>query len=290
MDEYRQRPEINVSTLVHGLHSMRRLKRIIDEPPHEPTDAMQLGTAIHCAILEPSKFQANYVCMPAFHLDSANVTQGGKQTKSKATSYYKAMVEEFEKDNSDKIILSEYDMHRIIRCVQEVAAKPGLSNLIDSCQKEVELYGEIDGVACKGRVDLVRDGYLADLKTTNDAEPRAFGRTYGNLNYSFKLAFYRELADQNGYQIESVQVIAQETSGDYDTVVYDVPPLALDVAFRKVRSVLAQYQECKASGVWPGVDGGSASMLVYLPPWELEIEDDLEWSDTSDQESEEVIW
>lgn len=283
--EYRQLKRMNASTLVHGLHSMKRLQRVLDEQPMTPTDAMQLGTAIHYAILEPGEFNARYVVMPDFHRDPANVTAGGKASNSKATSYYRQRCEQFEAENVGKTILSEWQMQVIMCCLKETTSKPGMLELLKSCQKEVVLLGEIDGVECKGRVDLLGPNYLGDLKTTQNAEPRAFGRVYCDLRYSFRLAFYRELARQNGYQIERVQVIAQETIGDFDCVVYDVPDIAIDVAFRKVRSVLNQYKECLVSGVWPGLDGGSGPMLVHLPPWELEVEDELEWSET-DSESE----
>ena len=152
-EEYRQLKRMNASTLVHGLRSMKSLKRAIDEPMREPTEAMQFGTATHVGTLEPGEFNARYCVMPDFHKDGANVTAGGKQSNSKATSYYKAKCEEFIAENPGKIVLSEWEMDRILRCIRETTSKPGMRELLKSCQKEVVLLGEIDGVECKGRVD-----------------------------------------------------------------------------------------------------------------------------------------
>jgi hypothetical protein len=292
MDEstYRALPHMNASTLVHSLRSMKRMRRMMTEPQSRiVTPDMEFGTAVHMAILEPAQFNAEYVVMPDFHRDGANVTQGGKSTNSKATSYYKQSVEQFERENQGRKILSRYDMDRIMQCVKAVSDK-GLDHLIHSCSKEVVLLGQIDGVECKGKLDLLKPGYLADLKTTNDCELRAFGRTFSKLAYGFRMAFYRELANQNGYQIERVQMIAVETSGDYDCVVYDVPDIALDIQFRRIREQLQRYKECMASGVWPGVDGGSETLMVHLPPWEMEPDELMDWGTESDSETPEVIF
>jgi len=268
---------MNVSKLVHGLRSMRHIERIMREGDGEPTISMEFGTAVHMLALQPLLYPLHYAIMPDFHNDADNVTQSGKPTTSRATTYCAQRVKAFTEANTGKRLITTYEHNQVCRVVHSMLAKQGVVDAISTCQKEVELYGTICGVECKGRVDLLRTGYLADLKTTKDCEPRKFGRTYSDLHYSFKLAFYRELANQNGYDIQQVQVIAQETSGDYDTVIYDVPSGALDIAFRKVCSVLVQYQECLASGVWPGVDGGQASLVVPIPPWELEEEVELEW-------------
>src|SRR5581483_10081660 len=44
--------------LYHAIH----VARTMDRP--EPTAAMQLGTHVHCAVLEPERFEAEYVYAP----------------------------------------------------------------------------------------------------------------------------------------------------------------------------------------------------------------------------------
>ena len=75
------------------------IKRILNEEtyevamnePVEETEAMILGSAIHCAILEPDCFNDRYAVLPKIDLR----TTIGKATKLK-----------FEEDNQNKVILN----------------------------------------------------------------------------------------------------------------------------------------------------------------------------------------
>lgn len=287
-EEYRTIERMNASTLVHALHSMRRLKRALAKQQDEPTVDMLLGISAHVMCLEPDEFGKRYAVMPDYENDPENRTADGKQSTSKATGYYKQKASEFRKSNSDREIITQIDYDTILQCIVAIDSKPGVRDLIDSCDREKVLLGEIAGIKCKGRVDLIKPGYLCDLKTTRTVEPREFGRTFSNLRYGFKMAFYRELANQNGYDIKQVQIIAQETSGDFDTVVYDIPDAVLRTGMLRVYSALEDYKRCMESGVWPGVDRGEPSLPVLVPSWDQEDEVELQWDDEPAAELDEV--
>jgi hypothetical protein len=73
----------------------------------EPTEAMRKGSLVHCGSLEPIEFQNKYVVQPQYELSPQNVTQGGKRTTSKATTYYKGKVEQFTAASQGKQIVSQ---------------------------------------------------------------------------------------------------------------------------------------------------------------------------------------
>src|SRR5690606_11910087 len=126
---------------------------------------------------------------------------------------------------------------------------------------------------------LLAPNLVCDLKTTADVTPRVFGRTFANLYYGFKLAMYRELVRQNIGECE-VKVIAQETAGDFDNVLFDVPGVILDNALSKVRSVLADYKQAIDTGVWNGVDRGSDEIPILLPAYAMDEDEGLDWSES----------
>lgn len=278
--EYRADPRMNVSLLVHGLKSMRHLRWEMDNPT-QSTPAMKRGTMFHCYLLQPPEFRRRYVEMPAFEMDDLNCTDAGKPSTSKATKYYKSRVAKFEEENRDAEVITPADRQWCSDMARGVMSDPKAAELLDVCEWEIPLFGEIEGVACKGLMDLLSQCWLADVKTSMSVNPRQFGSTAAKLNYPFKLAFYRELARQNGYPIDTVYLIAVESKGPFDCVVSEVPDVVLDNAMDEVRRVLREYKKCLASNVWPGTSGGVVVPLT-IPLWAMGDEDaEIEWSEAS---------
>lgn len=276
-DEYRAVQRMNPSTLAHGKKSMRQLKAVIDGGFYEETNAMRLGTGIHALTLEPEDFEATFAVVPDFHLDPQNKTGKGERSESKATSYYKDKVMEFEIANRGKSIIDSTEYRKAMRACMAIAEHPTASRLVKLGQKEQTVFGEIEGVLFKGRMDLVDlelQGVITDVKTTASCDPKLFASVCARLCYVFKMSIYRELVRQNTHAELDVKVIAQETSGAYDTVVYDVDPDDLDREFEEVKRILGKYQEAKERNCWPGIDCGAASLPLRMPSWSVKSEDE----------------
>lgn len=291
-DEYTRIERMNPSTLVAGIKSMRHLFIRMRDGFGEPSDPMRFGTGLHALLLEPDEFESRFCVMPDFHKDELNTTGKGERSDSKATKYYKEQVASFHRENSGKQIVTREQYDRMLFAIESIRSKPAVMELVESSQKEVTIYGEIDGVACKGRVDLLSPVVLADLKTTADVSPRAFGRTFANLHYGFKMAMYRELVRQNAGDRE-VKVIAQETAGDFDTVLYTVDSIILDNAMGRVRSVIADMKAARESGEWHGVDRGMSECVLLVPNWAMTDEESgIDWSgvETVEEETQEAYF
>ena len=288
--DYCQVKRMNPSTLVAGVHSMKRLKSRIDEGFPEETNAMRKGSGGHALLLEPDQFEKRFVVVPDFNLDPDNVTGKGDRSESKATTYYKFKIAEFARDNDSKTFLSRKDYDNCLYAVESIHSRPAMRELVTSSLKEVTVYGEILGVPFKGRLDLLNTTTISDLKNTASVHKRAFGRTFANLHYAFKLSIYRELVRQNTNRVLDVMLLTQELDGDFDNALVPVPDIVLDNAFERVEAVVKQYKSCLASGRWPGVDGGSEYYELYLPQWTLEDAEDLDWGDPVEAEDREVVF
>lgn len=274
--EYRSIPKMNASTLVHGLHSMRRMRRMIQDQPDETTPEKELGVAIHALLLEPDVFKESYCVLPDFHLDEANTTSKGVRSHSKATTYYEQKVIEFEQDNAGKAILTAAQYQNCMSAIEALRSHHSAMTYLTG-RYEVTLEGVLFGEPCKGRLDVVGDGFISDLKTCSSASPHAFGRSAANLNYDFKLAFYSLLYREEYGRFPSVFVVSQETSGDFDTCVFDVPEIVIENAVDDVRRVMLQYQICRSRNIWPGVDGGAKSVPLVVPNWKMRDETTEVW-------------
>jgi exodeoxyribonuclease VIII len=283
-DDYLAIPKMNPSTLVAGCHSMKRLKRVIEGGFKEETDAMRFGTGLHALLLEPEEFQDRFCVVPDFHLDADNVTAKGVSTDSKVTTYCKGKVAEFAAANKGKKFLSQQQYDDCKMAIESLRSRSAIKEIIESSETEVTLSGEILGVPCKGRLDLLRvdsrRGLITDLKTTASVDKHMFGRVFMRMRYDFKMAFYRELVRQQTGEVYNVSVICQEPSGDFDNALVPVPAIVLDNAMTKVYSVMQDYIKARDSDFWPGVDGGRDEYELAIPNWAMEDEDDepIDWA------------
>jgi hypothetical protein len=283
--EYQAIPRLNASTLVHGQTSMRALRHAIHGRAKPPTKALRFGSKYHELILEPEEFERRFCVMPNYAAMPENVTGKGEPSTSWGTTFCKESKTSFETmarlEGKEVITREEYD--RGLCMCEAIAEKPGAVEIIRSCEKEVTLLGEIDGVPVKGRLDLCGSLIIADLKGTKSCDPQSFGRDAANFRYGFKMAFYRELYRQNFMRMprDGVKVIAVETGGVFDCCVVSMPLPVLENGFSDVQRVIAEYKRCKETDVWPGVDRGQPEVELYVPPWSMPIDDDaeLDWSD-----------
>lgn len=281
-EQYREIKRMNASTFVHGLRSMRALKRAIDNGGvDEITVAMGTGIGTHVLMLEPSKFEEQYAVMPQFELDANNLrkpknkseTEEDRRTDSKATDYYKARVREFQMLNMGKTIVTREQYDTMLYAIESFHAHHTAPTFLHRASFEVSLLGEICGIEFKGRLDIVGDGYFADLKTCADIRPHQFGRSAANLSYDFKLAIYRELFRQNFHGTPDVVILAQQIGGDFDTCVIEVDQIVLDNAWSEVEEVARKYKRALRENVWPGVDEGKPSIPLVVPNWKMRDEE-----------------
>jgi exodeoxyribonuclease VIII len=286
--DYCELKRMNASTIVHGAKSMLHLKRAIDGGFPEETDAMRLGTGIHALLLEPDEFESRFVVMPAYELDADNLRAAkrkdepieSRKTKSKATNYYEAKVDKFIANNSDRTILTRKQYDQALHCIESISSRPYIVERLKECEREVTLLGSVANVPFKGRLDLLRTKrpLIIDLKTTANIDKHAFGRTFMNLQYDWKLAIYRELATQQLGKRPDVAVITVEPSGDYDCAYVPVPEIVLDNAWSKVLTTVGKYIQAKNKNEWPGVDGGKDRYELAVPNWAMDDDEEMDWS------------
>jgi hypothetical protein len=277
---------------------MLSLRNLIREGFREETNAMRMGSGAHALLLEPQEFCGRFCVMPDFHLSELNLrepknkseTDEDRRTDSKATKFYKREVAAFVAEYPDKTIIGQTQYDQCLRAIESIWARPKMAELVQSSAKEVTVYGEICGVECKGRLDLLNKTTIADLKTTPNVHKKAFGRTFSNLRYDFKLAFYRELVRQNLPGQWQVELITQELIGDFDNALVPVPASVLDNAWDKVVEVMTAYKRCLETNKWPGVDKGEDYYELDIPNWAMDGDEEFDWSSTVEATDNEVTF
>lgn len=275
-EEYHAHPAIGASGLKLMARSPLHYWAAYIDPerePMKPSAAMALGTATHCAILEPHRFDDLYTVMPE-GLDR-RTTQG------------KALWAEIEA--TGKQVLKADDFDRLMRMRTAVqSSRDGMHVMLHATAFEHSLFwtDSATGVACKIRPDIYvapcaafPSGLIADLKTTSDASPAAFGRQAWGLSMHIQAALYTVGAQiaLNLPQRPAFAWIAVESDRPHAVMVYHAPDDVIAYGDREVARLLELYARCMAEYHWPAY--GDAQPLT-LPGYAVreitETEGDVE--------------
>lgn len=248
-DEYLAWPQLSQSSLKEGRRSMAHLYSAWqDGIGVEPTDDMLLGSALHCAFLEPELMPQRVVVYPK--------VRRGKEWES------------FKAEHKGKIILTRTNYDHLVQMLPVLRkhkfTREWYSRIEDV---EVSTVGEWCGVPLKARCDALTDEPLVDLKKVRDGDQRLFERQIYSLGYHIQGAVYCELFNRDRFVFLTV-----EGTPPYDVVPYALSKKALAIGRQEAIGLLQGVKHCLENECWPG--RSDETIEVDVP----------EWADTSDEE------
>lgn len=272
--------EIHLPTVVHGMpfeeylategYGSGAIRQFIKSPAHflhytrtkgePPTPQMLLGSAAHCAVLEPREFNARYAKAPAVD----RRTKAGKEEWA-----------EFVACNPHKEILTpeQYDTAWAIK--DTLAAMPEYRALMSAnAEYAVEVsrfwVDEATGIKLKGRADMLRsDGVCIDLKTTVDASPHGYPRAIAKYGLHIQAAIYCD-----AFGCDRFIFVAIENKPPFAAGVYHLDEASLELGRQQYRAALEGIAQCEHEGVYPV---GYGEQEISLPNWAFfENDDDVE--------------
>lgn len=252
MEEYRRHPGVSRSFLWSVLRSPAHARH----GAFNATRAMEIGTAIHAALLEPERYATEY-------------RVGGEDRRSKA---YKAAVEAA---GSKDLALSAPEGRLVegmqAACYRHAVAGPLLREE-GECESSVFATDPETGIQVKIRPDKLGKSGILDVKKTQDARSWAFARTVAKYGYHFQAAFYTDVWQwHTGDQIP-FRFLAVEEQPPHGVGVFILDDLSIEVGRRLYRTALREYAECKASGLWPAY--AEEEEIISVPEWELQTLDE----------------
>lgn len=234
--EYRSAPGISQTQVNWFLQSPAlyeaRLKK-----PMEPTEAMILGSYFD-ALLTGEGLDGFYVCQ-----------FDGRTKEGKA---------EREANAGKRIISSD----KAADCKRWADCTKAAFTATDGIRYQVEMFGEIEGIACKGKADAAADHKLYDFKLLADASPEGFAKVCAQ-GYDIQAAMYQTLYGQSiGLKTvdEFIEIpfefICQEKH-EFDvtpkfTGVYQIDMPTLYKAHAVLRDALKQMVAYEKIGIFPG--------------------------------------
>lgn len=260
--EYHAIKAVNQSLLKQFARSAAHAREYMMHPP-EPTEAMDDGNAIHCAVLEPKRFADTYVVSPRFD----------RRLKADKEAWA-----EFEKNNAGKEIIDE-DTMLMCRAITENCYADPVINRILAGKGHSELcvvWTDVEtGLRCKALLDCVVKfqgfTFIVDLKSTKDASPEAFGKQCANLGYHEQAAFYLEGLNTIAPMERRFLHLAVEKVRPFCAAVYELQDDSINAGRFEFRAHLNQYAECLRTNVWPGYPSGITPLNI--PVWAMSREE-----------------
>lgn len=240
--------------------SFSNLKHMAISPAHyraalqqriDPTRAMRVGTATHRMVLGDGP--------------GRRIVRWGGERRGKAW-------DAFALEHDDADILNATEWAEAEATARAVQSSDAARQLLDGARYEVPLKWTMAGLECQtGGVDVLGDGYLADLKTCASAEPRAMGRDAISRQYHAQLAFYRAGARANGHRVDACYLICVESAEPHCVTVLRVSDALLDAGERSCLLWLERLRQCQEANEWPGYT--QAVLDLEPPPWMTEGDD-----------------
>lgn len=240
--EYRSHPAMSHSLLREFSKSPAHFRYAADNPTEE-TEAMLLGTLIHCMALEPAETDSRFVQA----VDCDRRTKAGKE----------AWAELQKKAEGKRLIppgvwrLAE---RAVLSLEQDVETAMWLHEARQG-QIEKPLFWQRQSIGCKGKPDSVlADGTVVDVKTTSKPLiPHLFVSEIFRRYYHTQAAYYRSGVIANGIRWRSHVLVCVETLPPYAVGVFRIgSEIAGELADAKISEWINTYRRCLERNEWPG--------------------------------------
>lgn len=216
------------TTLKHIARSPAHLVAAIENPKDTPP--MRLGRLVHTIVLGGP---------PSAVWDG---TRRGKEWEA------------FKAANEGREIVTRDEVERATKIANAVQRSPVAAPVLNGVT-EYAVEWEALGRKCATRgIDIHNHGenFLADLKTTTNAEPDKFRRACLGMGYHAQLAWYMDAAAAIGKPVTRAYIIGVETAPPFAVTVLHVTARTLELGRQLNRLWLERFISCEAANEWPG--------------------------------------
>jgi hypothetical protein len=204
----------------------------------EVTKAMDLGTLIHSAILEPETALTDIAAVSPF-----------PDFRTKAAQEWRDDQREM-----GRMIATDADIRTASGC-EQVFSEDYAQRFGVGYKSEVAVFAEIGATQIKGMIDLVPDSLdlLVDLKTTaRIGSLREITNTIIIRGYHWQAALYLDLWNAaSGENRNRFVFCFIEVTEPYETAWVEVSRELIEAGRAGYMNALAKWQSCIAIDVWP---------------------------------------
>lgn len=261
---------INNSMLTHFKRSpMHYLHAWLNKPKSTP--AMIFGIAAHSYILEPEEVFRKDILV----LEENKRPVPDKDYRTTANAEWKA--EQFAlaaKNQQEVITLDQFE--NIKRMKEKLYQHELAMELITQPANKFEQAIEWNWkrTHCKGLMDIWNTDFLADYKTTDNADPDSYLRNFFYYDYHRQAGMYSDGDSKGqisyGSKLKDFFFIVQEKEAPFAVCVYKVRKEVIMKGIEEYRDLVEKFQMCLDHKEWEGYEFKSLTGQMFeiqLPAW-----------------------
>ncbi len=235
-EQYFSLPAVGSHDLMRVLRSPRHAQVKVEDSP-----ALVMGRLVHSAVLNPT---TTWLIDVAVYPDVDRRTKDGKEAWAA-----------FQLEHKGKTWVTNDDMNTILAVQDAIRSHSTASKVLAEGIPEMAGIFDSDGITYRIKPDWRRqDGILVDLKTCQDASPKAFSRSIANFNYHMQAAYYLDVAnliDGRG-SYDTWIWIAVEKEPPYGVAVYHADRNMIERGRDLCKRALEVWTKCSETKTWPG--------------------------------------
>lgn len=206
---------------------------------HETTDAQQIGTAVHTAVLEP------HLLHNQFHRLPEDINLRTNEGKAQKEAILDRGIVPLKADDYDAVtgMAGSVRTHPLIKPMLESA-----TGFEQTCvwQREAE-NGK--PVLCKSRKDVTHPDWIADLKTTRDLF--RFEREFVTHGYYRQAAWYMDGDIACGNNPKAFFFFVVQKTAPFESAIFSVDMLAMDTGREEAGQLFDQLNKHMKADDWP---------------------------------------
>lgn len=252
------------------LHAWCQHPRLNPDYIHEESTRFDIGTAAHMLVMETRRDTITVVYADAW------TTKAAKEERANARANGQVAVLALQ---YERMLAMETALKRFLPTTE-------LGDILATGANEQTVIWQEGAVWCRARPDLLSADrrIVVDYKTTTSAEPEAFIRQIGRMNYDLQAEWYtRGVKAATG--IEPVFVfLCQEITAPYSCSLVALSNAYRAVGQSKVAHALTLWMACTATNCWPAY----STRIAYAepPPWQMTQMEEIETNTNDSEESE----
>jgi len=239
-------------------HYWHKHLRNSDDIGVESTSAMIMGNLIHTMVLEPHKFDDEFVMRPEM---------------DRRTNAGKLAFNQFTATLAGRIGVTYEQVQQADAISKAVIASELAQALLSDCKIEQSIYftHADTGIQCKVRPDAWNGSIVVDLKTTNDASYRAFQTSAFRYGYFLQAGMIYEALRSIDMVLEKFVILAVEKDAPHAVAVYVLDAEAIGYGCAQFHTLMASYAQCQQNDKWPGFGLQVLTVPTYAN-YEIETE------------------
>lgn len=263
--EYKKLKGINASLIKAFISNPLDARDMLNGDDRD-TPAFKYGRLLHTLILEPTSFRAKYQYRPATYTDAKTGQEKPWNENANVCKEWWAN----RKTNRDVVTDDEYNRADLVASavrehplVEKILAGPGFAEF--TAVHDDPVYGKL-----KARLDYISTaggGWVADVKTMQDASDDGMAKSIADYNYHIQASFYLYMANAVGFNIADFYIIAIESNKLPARInVKRLDRQAIEFGGYAWQDALPQLRQCIETNNWPEYSGDTIG-TVDLPEW-----------------------